>query len=100
MKLTHIVMVRLTPGFVTEEYFRYTVEQFDRLVEAVPGLLDARVERNCVAREGNYDLCIRLTLSDESVLGEYLAHPLHREFVDSHAHALLGRASIDFPREK
>ena len=99
MPITHIVMFRFEPGFVTEDYLRYTAEQFDRLVQAVPGLLASRVSRNCIAREGNYDLHVRLTLENETVLPAYLAHPLHQQFAASHAHALLGRASIDFVEE-
>ena len=97
MNIAHIVMLRLTPGFVTDEYFAYTEDIFARLREAVDGILAVSCHRNCVAREGNYDLMIRLELADASVLPVYLAHPLHLEFARSNGDQLLSRASFDYP---
>lgn len=97
MKIAHYVMLRLEPGFVTDEYFAYTEDIFNRLLEAQEDILSVSVHRNCVAREGNYDLMIRLELENEAALPRYLAHPLHQEFARSNGDVLLSRASFDCP---
>ena len=96
MEITHIVMIRFQKDFLTDEYFNYTTAVFHDMKEQIPGILSAKVRRNCIPRDGNYDVMIEMELADASILSHYLGHPLHIAFADSHKGKLVSRASFDY----
>ncbi len=96
MALRHIVMMRLKAGIFDAEAEADYKRTFLALKEAFPGrILDVKVSRNTVERKQNMTVMVEMLLKDETVLTEYLKHPLHRgigERYDPHVEAI---ASFD-----
>lgn len=76
--MTHMVLMKLRDGCFTDEvYFDYC-ETFDAIARALPeDVLRVRVYRNCVTRDQNMDVLIRMELAGPDSLQKYLNHPLH-----------------------
>ena len=99
MKITHVVLLRFVPDFLSEEHVSYTAKLFAQLQNAIPEILTVSVYQNCVQRNGNYDLMIAMELSDTAALPVHLSHPLHIAFAESNRDYLLSRASFDYVPE-
>ena len=76
--MIHMVFMKLEPGILTEEIFREYQDTFEKIHRDMPeDVLEAAVLRNCVDRDQNMDILIRLRLRGKEALGAYLQHPAH-----------------------
>ena len=76
--MIHMVFMKLEDGFLTDAVFGEYCETFRTIAEELPEEVKrAEVFRNCVDREQNMDLLIRLELKNEASLSKYLQNPHH-----------------------
>lgn len=76
--MIHMVFMKLEDGFLTDAVFQEYCETFRAIASELPeDVKQAEVFRNCVDREQNMDLMIKLELNDPSALGKYLQNPHH-----------------------
>ena len=99
MAICHLVLMRFAPGFLTDAYIAYTRRIYQEIAVSLPGLRSVKVFQNCIQRDGNFDLMVKMELLAPTDLSTYLVHPLHLEFVESHAGQICGRASFDYDME-
>ena len=79
--MIHYLRLKLKPGFFSDEVFSISVEVFNGIGKALAGIEDVQVSRNCIPRDTNADLLVRMTLEGREALEAYLEHPLHLGFV-------------------
>ena len=96
MLLHHYVLLRFQPDFFTDEFYRYSVDIFQQIAEAVPGIHSLSVYRNCIPRPGNYDMMVEMQLEGEQVLKDYLKSPLHADFARVCDDHLAAKTSFDW----
>ena len=76
--MIHTVMMKFQPGFWNDEVLADFRERFAGIQAALPEtVLAVDVWQNCVERDQNADVMIRLKLRDKAALPLYLKHPLH-----------------------
>ena len=79
--MIHYLLLKFKPGFFSDEVFSMAVEVFTGIGKALAGIEDVQVSRNCIPRDTNADLLVRMTLEGHEALEAYLEHPLHLGFV-------------------
>lgn len=99
MAICHLVMMRFAPDFLTDAYVAYTRRIYQEIADSLPGICAVNVYQNCIQRDGNFDLMVKMELLAPEDLPAYLVHPRHLEFVESHAGQIFGRASFDYNME-
>ena len=92
--MTHFLLLKFEDGFFSDEIFRLAQAIFSQLSKEVPAVGETAVLRNCIVREENADLLVRMELSRDG-MKEYLEHPLHRRFVDTVDSHVVRRMSFD-----
>ena len=98
--MVHMVFMKLEEGFLTEEIFRVYRETFAAIAADLPEeVRRAEVLRNCVPREQNMDILIRLDLRDAESLPKYLRHPRHLAIGEKMNPHVLKLASFDYEEE-
>ncbi len=76
--MIHLVFVKMKEGLLSDELVRGYEEDFAAIARAMAGeVLGVSVLRNCVVRDQNMDLLVRVEMRDAQVLPRYLEHPLH-----------------------
>ncbi len=76
--MIHLVFVKMKDGPVSDALLRELEDDFAAIAEAMAGEVpEVSLLRNCVARDQNADLLIRVEMRDPEVLPRYLEHPLH-----------------------
>lgn len=94
--MKHIVMLRFAQGKMDNQYYDLAVKTFQSLQETLPEIKKVSVKKNCVLRNGNYDLMIEMDIADKESLDTYLRHPLHIAFADAVTPVMDSRASFDY----
>lgn len=79
--MTHYVLFRFKDPQQKPIIYEKAKTAFSKLRQGVSCILDAHVFLNCVERNSNADLLIKLELDSPEALEIYLRHPLHRKFV-------------------
>ena len=78
--MIHMVFMKFEEGFFSPAVSQEITDAFHRLQAALPEkILSVQVLENCVSREGNMDLLIRMELDGADALEQYLQHPVHLE---------------------
>ena len=93
--MTHYVLLKFKPGEYDDSILALAEKTFAQLENELDGITRAQVWSNCVERDTNADLMVRLELTGEDMLGVYLRHPLHVEFANQTSDKLAGRMSFD-----
>jgi hypothetical protein len=95
----HLVLIQLQPD-VTPEEIEQTIEDHQRLISAIPGVLEvslgpqARDDRE--VHLNDYDLGLYVKLSKNADLDIYGPHPNHQEFLTRHRSKIANIRVIDF----
>lgn len=79
--MTHYVLFRFNDPQQKTIIYEKAKIVFAALQQEVSCILDAQVFLNCVERNSNADLLIKMELNGPEALEIYLYHPLHRKFV-------------------
>lgn len=79
--MTHYVLFRFNDSKQITAIYEKAKIVFSELQHAVSCILNAQVFLNCVERNSNADLLIKMELNGPEALEIYLRHPLHRKFV-------------------
>jgi hypothetical protein len=93
--MTHYVLFQYTPGAPLDDIEAWAKDAFAQLTDALDCINSAQVYRNCVERDGNAELMIKLDLTGKDALGVYLNHPLHKAFVEKTTPYVSHRTSFD-----
>jgi hypothetical protein len=94
--MQHYVLIKFFPGFISEDRIIQIKNAFAEIKADVEGVLEVRIERNCMERDTNMDLMIRLLLSDETQLDVYLKHPSHLAIAAVMEPYVQNRVSFDY----
>ena len=95
--MIHMVFMKFEDGFFDSTVTARIAAAFRELRDALPEqILSAEVRENCIARETNMDLLIRMELSGEDALDAYLAHPVHRAIGEVMNPHIVNRCSFDY----
>jgi len=82
--MTHYVLFRFEDGFMSDEVLNRFKETYAELKTLLPGdILDYAIYGNCVARDSNMDMMVRIELEEKESLQRYLQHPKHIELISS-----------------
>ena len=93
--MIHYVLLKLKNG-LTEETKAIFESTYASLTVELDGLKSAEVRYNCVTRDQNMDVMVRMEMRDEAVLKEYIAHPLHVGLVNSTKEIVSTVISFDY----
>lgn len=95
--MIHMVFMKFEDGFFCDEIRDKIADTFRVLSREMPDeIFEAEVLTNCVERETNMDLLIRMSLKDEDSLPKYLHHPAHIAIgVEINPH-IVNRCSFDY----
>lgn len=93
--MTHYVLMTLKPGADIDAVERRVRETFRALDEALPWLNGPAVYRNCVERDVNADIMVRVQIDAPEQLQTYLDHPLHVKMKQDLKDSLSGKVSFD-----
>lgn len=66
--MIHYLLLKFKPGFFSDEVFSMAVEVFTGIGKALAGIEDVQVSRNCIPRDTNADLLVRMTLEGHEAL--------------------------------
>lgn len=95
-KMQHFVLIKFKPGYMTEEKVCQIRSAFAEIKANINGIHQLQIEQNCVKRDTNMDLMIRLSLSDDSLLNIYLNHPAHIAIAKDMESYIEKRVSFDY----
>jgi hypothetical protein len=77
------------------------VEDFcPKIKNAIDGIRDISVRQNCVVRDTNMDLMIKIIMENPGDLPKYLNHPLHRQLIAQMDDQVSGRMTFDCKEAK
>lgn len=94
--MTHYVFMKFEKGYLTPETSTKISDTFESLSKALTEeIISATVRLNCVEREANMDLMIKMELKSEKSLPIYLNHPLHVGIGREMNPHIVNRASFD-----
>lgn len=94
--MTHMVFMKFEPGFFSPVVAEEIAETFRTLCKELPDeIYEAVVLENCVERDTNMDLLIRMKLKNEKSLPLYLNHPAHVEIGRKINPHVINRCSFD-----
>lgn len=95
--MIHMVFMKFEPGFFRPEVTEQIATAFSQLSAALPDdIYEAQVKVNCIERQTNMDLLIRMHLKDESSLARYLNHPIHVAIGEQINPHIINRCSFDY----
>lgn len=85
--ITHVVIAWLKPEFRTEEYINKVLEANERLreipqVHSLQTGTALKTERKMV--DDSFDFANAMTFNSKQDMRDYLAHPIHVEFIDTY----------------
>lgn len=94
--MKHIVLFRFEEGFFDDAVVREAKDAFAELSSVLPDDIgQVEIRKNCVERDGNFDLAVMMELKGEASLNRYLNHPAHIALVKRWLPVLHARASFD-----
>jgi hypothetical protein len=73
----HYVFIKFKSGYLSEDKINKIKQAFAEIKADIEGVREIVIEQNCIERDTNMDLMIRLLLTDEAQLKGYLKHPSH-----------------------
>ena len=95
--MIHMVFMKFEEGFFSEQIIEEITDAFSRLRKALPGnILDVEIKSNCIQRDANMDLLIRMELTNADSLPLYLSHPIHRNIGEKINPHIVNRCSFDY----
>ena len=94
--MQHYVLLKFKPGYLSDEKIYKIKNAFAEIKATVEGVKEIQIERNCIERELNMDLMIRLLLLDETQLPIYLNHPSHVAIAADMEPYIQKRVSFDY----
>lgn len=93
--MQHYVFIKFKPGYLSEDKINKIRKAFAKIKADTPGVREILIEQNCIERDTNMDLMIRLSLSDEAQLKGYLKHPSHLAIAADMEPYVQNRVSFD-----
>lgn len=94
--MIHMVFMKFEDGFFSHEVTKEIAATFRTLCNELPDeIFEAAVLENCVERDTNMDLLIRMKLKNEKSLPLYLNHPAHVEIGKKINPHIINRCSFD-----
>ena len=93
--MVHYLLLKVAPDYDIDQVAEQVEHTYSRIERQVSGVSNVRVFRNCVDRDSNADLMIRLELERKGVLNDYLEHELHKGFVTRIGGLLIQRMTFD-----
>lgn len=95
--MIHMVFMKFEEGFCSEQVIKEIADAFARLRQALPdNIRDVEIKRNCIQRDANMDLLIRMELTNADSLPLYLSHPIHRDIGEKINPHIVNRCSFDY----
>lgn len=95
--MVHMVFMKMKEGLMSDDLFRAYEADFAAIAGAMAGdVLGVSVLRNCVVRDQNMDILVRVEMRDPAVLPRYLEHPLHLAVKEKIAAETVKLASFDY----
>ena len=94
--MTHYVLFRFEDGFMSDEVVNRFEETYAELKTLLPGdILDYAIYGNCVERDSNMDMMVKIELKERASLQRYLQHPEHIALISSFSAHEKNRVSFD-----
>ncbi len=94
--MTHYVLFKFKEGFMGPEVLRRFEDTYAQLKELIPDdIKDYRIYGNCVERDSNMDMMVKIELKEKASLQRYLQHPKHIELISSFSAKEKSRVSFD-----
>ncbi len=93
--MVHYLLLKFNPGFFSDEVFSLAVHTYTELESALPGIEKVQIYKNCVCRNSNADLLVKMDLASEAALSTYLKHPLHCGFIQEVGSQVSQRITFD-----
>ena len=93
--MIHYLLLKFRPGSCGSQIRKRAEAAYRDLACQVEGIISAQVLDNCVFRDSNADLMVRLELSGPQVLTAYLEHPVHRHFAEEIEPCVSQRLTFD-----
>jgi len=93
--MTHYLLLKFEPNYFNDKLFQYIKETYLRIKEAIENIEAVAVYKNCLDRQGNMDVMIKMDLEGEDTLNTYLEHELHKAFVKAVDEHVVLRVSFD-----
>ncbi len=94
--MVHQVLFKLAPGFSADTMRELYNVTYVHLPEEIPEVEHTAFYCNCVDRDCNMDVMIRVDLTCKDGLEKYLNHPLHQRFVKETQAHIMERVSFDW----
>ncbi len=95
--MTHLVLLKFEPGYLTEEHFAEIVQAFHELKAALPNhIAGVQIHKNEIVRDSNMDIMIELELLLADSLSSYLNHPIHLKLGEKMNPHTINRVSFDY----
>ena len=93
----HEVMLKLKP----EYWKKHSIEAVNSALQAVQSdlsccVFSAEAMQNCVVRDINYDILVKVRLDRKDSLEKYLNHPRHLSLSREFAQYLTEKAAVDY----
>lgn len=92
----HEVMLKLMPQYWNEHSVEKINSALWTIKNELPCVFSAEALRNCVVRDINYDLLVKVRLDTRENLQQYLNHPKHINLSREFAPYLLEKAAVDY----
>ncbi len=98
--MEHYVLIKFRPGYLSEDKINKIKTVYAEMKANIDGIEEIYVEQNCVERNVNMDLMIRILFSHKKQLDIYLKHPLHMDLADDMNPHIMQRVSFDCRPQK
>ena len=94
--MTHYVLFKFEDGFMSEEVLSRFERTYSKLKLLLPeDIKDYAIFGNCVERDSNMDMMVKIELGEKASLQRYLQHPEHTALISSFRVREKSRVSFD-----
>ena len=94
--MKHIVLFKFERNENLKKLSKILVSTYEKLKNEFNVIKDYEFKVNCMDIEANMDIILFVDLGDSYVLGDYINHPVHKEFVATlKAEGLIAKTAID-----
>ncbi len=93
--MIHVVLLKFKENCLNENFILEARKLYKDL-EQLDYVISANLFENCVERDSNYDIMLKIQLDNKDFLQKYLDHELHTIFLNYIKENIVGKVTFDY----